>query len=248
MDNLFIYLLKVSAGTIMFYLFYLLLFSKDTFYRRNRIFLILTLLLPTILPAIKVPVLSDSVVPVETASAIDNIIFSEATSEKAMSSTINSFDYNRLFMWIYFTIAGLLLLRGVISLITTFRIIKKGAVKNNKFPKVIISDIKLPPFSFFPYAVIPAEDYKGGNYIDVLDHEFAHIKQGHTFDLLLSEIFIAFQWFNPFVWLIKRSIILNPQVCYSEEYSDSSDSSNGSICIRNTGISLCYSEYLSFND
>jgi len=97
----------------------------------------------------------------------------------------------------------------MVSLITTFRIIKTGSVKNNQFPKVVISENKLPPFSFFPYVVIPAQDYKSGNYADILDHESAHIKQGHTFDLLLSELFIAFQWFNPFVWLIKRSIILN---------------------------------------
>jgi hypothetical protein len=59
-------------------------------------------------------------------------------------------------------------------LITTIRIIKTGSVKNNKFPKVIISENKLPPFSFFPYVVIPAEDYKNGNYNDILDHE-SHI-------------------------------------------------------------------------
>jgi len=209
MYNLLLYLLKVSAGTALFYLCYLLLFSRDTFYLRNRILLILTLLLPTILPAIRIPVLSDSVIPLEMTSVIDNIIFPEATSETVMSNTINPFDYGRLFVWIYFTIAGLLLLRGVVSLITTIRIIKTGSVKNNKFPKVIISENKLPPFSFFPYVVIPAEDYKSGNYTDLLDHESAHIRQGHTFDLLLSELFIAFQWFNPFVWLVKRSIILN---------------------------------------
>jgi TonB family protein len=209
MDNLFIYLLKVSAGTILFYLFYLLLFSKDTFYLRNRIFLILTLLVPTILPILKVPILSNSVVPIEPISAIDNIIFSETASETTMTNTINSFDYNLLFVWIYFTIAGLILLRGVISLITTFRITKKGVVIRSQFPKVIISDLQHPPFSFFPYIVIPAKDYKSGNYLDILEHESTHVKQGHTFDLLLGELCIAFQWFNPFVWLIRRSIILN---------------------------------------
>ncbi len=50
MDNLLLYLLKVSAGTTLFYLCYLLFFRKDTFYLRNRIFLILTLLLPAIFP------------------------------------------------------------------------------------------------------------------------------------------------------------------------------------------------------
>jgi TonB family protein len=104
---------------------------------------------------------------------------------------------------------GLLLSRVVTSLICTYRIIKKGTVEKRNFPKIIISDNHLPPFSFFPYAVIPLEDYKNGNYADILDHEFAHLRQGHTFDLLLSELFIAFQWFNPLIWLIKRSIILN---------------------------------------
>jgi hypothetical protein len=105
------------------------------------------------------------------------------------------YSYNKLFIWIYFTITGLFLLKGV--------------VRNSQFPKVIISDKQLPLFSFYPYAVIPADQYKNGNYDDILEHEFAHIRQGHTFDLLLGELFIAFQWFNPFVRLIKRSILLN---------------------------------------
>ena len=209
MDNLLLYLLKVSAGITLLYLSYLLFFSRDTFYKRNRLLLILTLLLPTILPAIKIPIILKSIVPAEPVNTIDNIIFSRNAFETAASGTINSFDYNKLFVWIYFTIAGLVLLRGAISLISTFRIINKGAVKTSHFPKVVISEAQLPPFSFFPYAVIPAEDYKSGNYNDILDHELAHIRQWHTFDLLLSELFIALQWFNPFVWLIKRSILLN---------------------------------------
>jgi hypothetical protein len=176
MDNLLLYLLKVSAGTTLFYLCYLILFSKDTFYLRNRIFLILILVLPTFLPAIKVPVFSDSAIPLETTSVIDNIIFSEAASETTISGSINTFDYSGLFASIYFTITGLLILRVLISLIATFRIINVGSVKSNKFPKLIISDIKFPPFSFFPFVVIPAEDYKNGNYNDILDHESAHIR------------------------------------------------------------------------
>jgi beta-lactamase regulating signal transducer with metallopeptidase domain len=209
MDNLFLYLLKVSSGTVLFYLFYLLIFSRDTFYLRNRIYLILTLLVPTILPFLKIPILSDSAVSLVPASTVDNLFFSNTVNEATASSATNSFDYNSLFVWIYFTITGILILWGLISMITTFRIIRKGAVVKNQFPKVIVSDIQHPPFSFFPYVVIPVEDYKSGNYIDILDHEFAHVRQGHTFDLLLSELFIAFQWFNPFVWLIKRSVILN---------------------------------------
>jgi len=65
------------------------------------------------------------------------------------------------------------------------------------------------PFSFFPYIVIPKKTYESGEYLEILEHETAHIKQGHTFDLIFSELLIVFLWFNPFMWLIKRSIKLN---------------------------------------
>ena len=140
---------------------------------------------------------------------MENAIFSGSAYETTISGTINSFDYNSLFLWVYFTITGILLLRIVVSLLSTYRIIKKGTVKNSQLPRVVISGDQVPPFSFFPFAVIPVEEYLSENYTDILDHEAAHIRQGHTFDLVLSELFIAFQWFNPFVWLIKRSIVLN---------------------------------------
>ena len=209
MDNILLYLFKVSAGTTLLYLCYLLLFRKDTFYLRNRILLILILVLPAFFPFVKIPVVTNKVVSIAPVNALDNIFYSGNAAVTTLPGASNSFDYNKLFLWIYFTVAAVFLLRIAISLICTFRIIRKGEVNKDQFPKVIISDTKLPPFSFFPYAVIPAEDFKSGNYTDILNHEFAHLRQGHSFDLMLSELFIAFQWFNPFVWLIKRSVILN---------------------------------------
>ena len=209
MDNLLLYLLKVSAGTTLLYLCYLLLFRKDTFYLRNRILLILILILPAIFPFVKIPVVTNKVVATVPVNALDYIVYSGNAAGTTLSGAATSYNYNRLFIVIYFAVATALLLRIVISLISTFRIINKGEINKKQFPKVVVSSNQLPPFSFFPYVVIPADDLTNGNYNDILDHEFAHLRQGHTFDLLLSELIIAFQWFNPFVWFIKRSVILN---------------------------------------
>jgi TonB family protein len=211
MDNLLIYLLKVTAGTTLFYLTYLVFFRKETFYLRNRIFLILTLILPAIFPLLKIQVTVNAGIPSEPVNEIINLIPSGTISDATLvtASATDPFDFILLMTWIYLAIATVLLLRGLISLISTFRIIRKGVIKSNQFPRVVISDLQHPPFSFFPYAVIPSKEYETGEYGDILDHEFAHIRQGHTFDLLLSEFFIAFQWFNPVVWFIKRSVILN---------------------------------------
>lgn len=140
---------------------------------------------------------------------LSNLIISGNTVEEAFSNKITSLDISNILTLIYFLISFVFLFRLIISVIRTMMIIKEGTVTINSFPKVIISELDHPPFSFFPYVVMPVKIYESDDYSQVLSHENAHIIQGHTFDLLLVEIMITFLWFNPFIWLIKRSIVLN---------------------------------------
>jgi len=209
MDNLLLYLLKVSAGIMLFYLSYILFLSKDTFYLRNRIFLIGLLLLSIIIPLLKVLNIFAVDSTIEHTNPMNSIILSGTIIGATVSEKINSFDLNNLFIWLYFSITGLFLIRALTSISRTFMIIHKGTIQDTKFPKVVLSDMEHPPFSFFPYVVIPKKTFESGDYLEILAHEKAHIRQGHTFDLLLSELLIVFLWFNPFMWLIKRSMVLN---------------------------------------
>ena len=226
MDNLLVYLLKASIGIILFYLSYILFFSRDTFYLRNRIFLIAILLLSILIPVLRVFNISSDVSTSETSYIINEIISSGTIIGASVSEKINSFDINNLLIWIYFSISSLFLLRVLISVIRTLIIIRKGTLIDSSFPKVIISDLDHPPFSFFPYIVIPKKLYESEGYSQILAHENAHITQGHTFDLLLTEFIISFLWFNPFIWLIKRSIVLN------HEYLADNISIKGSYSIK----------------
>jgi len=36
-------------------------------------------------------------------------------------------------------------------------------------------------------------------------HEKVHIQQGHSFDIILAELVLVFQWFNPFAWLYREN-------------------------------------------
>jgi len=209
MDKFLLYLLKVAAVSGVFYIVYLLLFSQDTFYLRNRILLIILIILSIILPEIKIPVYTSAAPAAAKINDFDNSASVFTATAHTIAGQAGSFNYNRFFLLVYFTIAAFFIIRAVISVISTYSIIRKGVLIGNQFPKIILNDADISPFSFYPYAVIPARFYNSGKYSDILDHEFAHIRQGHTFDLLLSELFIAFQWFNPFAWLIKRSVILN---------------------------------------
>lgn len=209
MNDLFLYLFKVSFATAVLYLVYLLLFRKDTFYIRNRIFLILILILPAVIPALRFAVINEIELTGTQVISADGYAAVESAGDQFVPVGTNSINYSRFLIIGYWAVTILLLLRLIIRVISTRRVITKGIVKRDSFPRVIEINSDLPPFSFFPYAVIPSGVIQSGNYSDLLDHECAHIKQGHTFDLLLCELIIAFQWFSPITWLIKRSVTLN---------------------------------------
>ena len=52
------------------------------------------------------------------------------------------------------------------------------------------------------FVVISEKDLKE-NGEEILTHEYAHIRKRHSIDLLIADICIFFQWFNPASWFIE---------------------------------------------
>lgn len=69
------------------------------------------------------------------------------------------------------------------------------------FPRNITS-----PYSFLNYLFLPASFKDELKYNSIVEHEKAHIKQRHTFDLFFVEILTALFWINPFVWLTRIAL------------------------------------------
>lgn len=83
----------------------------------------------------------------------------------------------------------------------------KGGVrtKDELGNTIIIHGGDFAPYSFLHYIFISASDYEHLRR-PILTHEQAHIRLGHTYDLLLFEVVKAMQWFNPFVYLLGRDL------------------------------------------
>lgn len=83
----------------------------------------------------------------------------------------------------------------------------KGGVrtKDELGNTIIIHGGDFAPYSFLHYIFISASDYEHLRR-PILTHEQAHIRLGHTYDLLLFEVVKAVQWFNPFVYLLGRDL------------------------------------------
>ena len=65
------------------------------------------------------------------------------------------------------------------------------------------------PFSFGPWIFLPTGEMSETELREVLVHESTHVRQWHTFDILLSQLFCIAFWWNPATWVLRREVRLN---------------------------------------
>ena len=70
---------------------------------------------------------------------------------------------------------------------------------------LVVHNQEIAPFSWMKYIVISRKDLEE-NGREILIHEMAHIHHRHSVDLLVADICIFFQWFNPGAWLLKQEL------------------------------------------
>ncbi|WP_207430680.1 M56 family metallopeptidase [Sabulibacter ruber] len=74
---------------------------------------------------------------------------------------------------------------------------------------IVNTTTKQAPCSFFRYIFIHPDEYDYETYEQIIAHEKIHVKQGHTYDLLLAELAVNLLWFNPLMWLFKKEVEKN---------------------------------------
>lgn len=126
-------------------------------------------------------------------------------SSEAGDSNIK-IDWLTIVCIIYFIGVVFFLTRFIVNFIRIFTYASRNKVHNISGLKVIRMKKNISPFSFLNFIFISQEEYEEEELIKIIAHEKIHIQQRHSLDLILLELLLAFQWFNPFVWLYKRSI------------------------------------------
>jgi murein DD-endopeptidase MepM/ murein hydrolase activator NlpD len=93
----------------------------------------------------------------------------------------------------------------------------------NKIGGLVYIEVEksIAPFSFFKYIIFNPSQYNSTELSTILKHEQVHCKQWHSIDMLLSELFLALQWYNPIAWLYKRSIQQNLEYIADSEATSS---------------------------
>ena len=207
MGTFFVYILKTSICLTGFYLFYRLLLSKETFHRFNRIALLGILLLSLLIPFCEITVPKESEVQ-QTLLTIEQILtLADHVPQTEVQALPSSIPLWLLVLLCIYLLGILFFLgRNLYSLFHMLRLLHGGRQeKLEKGITLIIHDKNIAPFSWMKYVVISEKDLQE-NGKEILIHEMAHVHNRHSIDLLISDICIIFQWFNPTSWLLKQEL------------------------------------------
>ena len=203
MEALFIYLIKSSGLVALFYIAYVLLLRKETFFNSNRWFLLAGLVTSVILPF----VIFTKIIWVEPATTPinwSNVPVTHHSEEKTFE------DYLPLLTALSYGIGILLLLaKFAFDFYSLNTVIKGKSIQQQADFKFIDTKENVAPFSYFNTIVYNSALYTATELENILEHEKVHSEQNHTVDVLISRLFCIIFWFNPFIWWYKKAILQN---------------------------------------
>ena len=237
MNNAVNFILESGVSLSLLSLIYILFLRKETFFRLNRIFLLVSVLFSIVLPFLKFRIYEaqPTMLAEVTVTPYRNLMEAVTVYGQDLSGTVvQTISSSQLIIMIY--LAGLLLFLGrfLFRLIQIGLLIKRNPVKKAGAIKFVTINKQFSPFSFLRYIFISPQTKQEDGYEKMVTHEMEHIKQGHTFDVLILELMTVLQWFNPFMWILKRVIREN------HEYL-------ADIAVLNSGISRAHYKQLLLN-
>jgi len=205
MGIFFVYILKTSVCLAVFYLFYRLLLSKETFHRFNRLALLGVLLLSCLVPLIEVTTQEASEMN-QPFIALEDILLMTGPAP-VMEEVSTPFPWRALLLLIYLLGILFFLGRHLWSLGRMLRLLRTSRKESLEDGiTLFVHDAKeVAPFSWMKSIAVSKYDLEESGDA-VLTHERAHIRNRHSWDLLLAEGCIFFQWFNPAAWLLKQEL------------------------------------------
>lgn len=199
--ELTLYSLKVGACLAVFYLFFKLLLSRETFHRFNRIVVLAAMVVSFLLPLCVITV--ERELPVEPALAV---MARTLPDVPAAAPAPEPFPWRMLVGGIFVAGVAVTCLRTFCSLGAVVRLICRGRRERQPDGVILVhADRDVAPFSWGRCIVMTDRDL-AENGEAILTHERAHLQLHHSVDLLVTDLAGCLQWFNPAMWLLRREL------------------------------------------
>ena len=196
------YILQVILFQVLFLAIYDFFLSKETFFTKNRWYLLCTPVLSFLIPFIKIPSFQRAV-PQEYIVYLPEIFLSP---EKVIneSSFYQSINYVNVLFWVGISFFSILFLIKLFKIINLIR--ENEVLKQPDFTLILIPN-QSKAFSFFNYVFLGKEITETKR-VNIIEHELVHSKQKHSIDLLMFEVLKIVMWFNPMIYFYQKRITL----------------------------------------
>jgi len=219
-NSLLVYLLEVSFGLAVFSLLYRGLLAELTHFAWNRAYLVGALLLSCALPLLLWPGVAQwlrpavpagaGVLPWQwqwTGAAAVPTATAGAEPTTLLASLLGALPL--LGLGVYALGAGLRLWNLGRDLLWVRRLVRRNPrTQQPGYWLVQVQHAPLPAFSFGRYVFLSSahEALTPAERALVLQHEAVHVRQRHTYDLLLAEAVGVLLWWNPLLKYLKNQL------------------------------------------
>ncbi len=209
------YILQILVFQLLFLVLYDLFLKKETFFRWNRLYLLVTPILSFALPLAKIDFIRQNI-PEEYTIQLPAVIVGGSSSESLFASeTLNTISITANHSITSSELIRVIWLVGMLLSFSLFcyklyRIMKlkrSGATFIFNDLKIVILPKTDAAFSFFD-TIFLGEDLSEVQKTNILIHEKAHVKQRHSIDLLFFEVLRVVCWFNPLVYVFQNKMVL----------------------------------------
>lgn len=206
-----IYLAKVNAAVLIFYLTYIVVFRHDTFFRFRRCFLFSSIVFALVYPFFSVDALGGWIPFTQSPlSAEATVIIGEPSAILVGEDTPDFvIPWNTVLVSLLATGTLFLFFRLLWQLISIMKIRCRCQRKVISGYTVCQVPQEITPFSFFRWVFLHIESHSEEELHQILLHERTHVRQWHSVDIMLAELLCLFSWWNPAVWLLRREITIN---------------------------------------
>lgn len=186
------YLLQANLYLVLFYGFYRVLLRGETFHQLNRTYLLAAAALSLFIPVLQSDWVQSWFLTAQVHEAVYTYYDPQTVFVTVLPRQAAGLTWGDAFAFVY--LAGVLvgLGRFGIQLAHLQRYLTRRRHAGGR-----------AAFSFFNHLVV-------GRHLDqrdtILIHEQVHARQLHSADVLLMELLAIFNWFNPVVYLYRRSL------------------------------------------
>ncbi|HEX7492871.1 MAG TPA: M56 family metallopeptidase, partial [Bacteroidales bacterium] len=203
MNTVFIYMVKVAIYLIAFYFVYSIMLSRDTSYRRNRAFILLSLATSLLFPLIAFQTIKPLNIQFFGKFLAEVFITANSDGAKLLKSGSSGGSLLQTIYSIYNIGVIVFVIKLSIDLLNLLFLIIRH--KNEGSRIIRFHGFNTSGFSAMGYIFINTRlspDEAG----EIVRHEQNHLKQNHFIDIIFVELVKSFQWFNPVVYLFNRSL------------------------------------------